>query len=107
MVRWAEPEKIEEAVRGFAQDLRARSPSVVRILWYGSWVSGVPTPSSDVDLCIILQADDRRPRDRAPDFLPLRFPVGMDLVVLTEEEFRELAMRSPSWHRAIMAGRAV
>lgn len=107
MVRWAEPEKIEEAVRSFAQDLRARFSSVRRILWYGSWVSGVPSPSSDVDLCVILEADERRPRDRVPEFLPARFPVGVDLMVLTEEEFRELEARSPSWHRAIMAGRAM
>ena len=107
MVRWVEPGRVEGAVRSFAQDLRARDPSVVRILWYGSWVTGTPAPSSDVDVCIGLGADERRPRDRVPEFLPARFPVGVDLVVLTEEELRELEARSPSWHQAITAGRAM
>ena len=107
MVRWAEPEGVEKAVRSFAQDLRARFPSVSRVLWYGSWVSGTPTPSSDVDLCIVLRADQRRPRDRVPEFLPARFPVGMDLIVLTETELRQLSLRSPSWHQAITAGRSM
>jgi predicted nucleotidyltransferase len=107
MARWADPARVEGAVRDFARDLRAKSPSVVRVLWYGSWITGTPTPSSDVDLCIVLRTDERRPRERVPEFLPTRFPVSIDLVVLTEAELRELAARSPSWHRAIMAGRDV
>ncbi len=107
MVRWAEPERVAEAVRAYAARVRRREPSVSRVLWYGSWVSGIPTPSSDVDLCIVLTSDPRRPRDRLPAFLPDRFPVGIDLIVLTEEELRELAERAPTWHRAIVSGQAM
>ena len=107
MVRWADPERIERAVRAYGRDLRARNPLVTQVLWYGSWVTGVPTPASDVDLCVVLRSDHRRPRDRIPDFLPDRFPVGIDLKVITEEELQELAATSPSWHRAILAGRVV
>lgn len=80
MARWVEPGRADGAVRAFAQDLRARDPSVVRILWYGSCVTSTPTPSSDVDLGIVPRADERRPRDRVSEFLPARFPVGVDLV---------------------------
>jgi uncharacterized protein len=107
VVRWADPERVGESVRAYADDLRRRSPSIRKILWYGSWVSGVPTPRSDVDLCIVLEADHRRPRDRIPEYLPDRFPVGIDLIVLTEGELQELERRSPSWHRAIVSGREV
>lgn len=75
-----------------------------RIYWYGSWVSGGATPSSDVDLCVVVDADERSPRHRVPDYLPSRFPVGVDLVVLTESEWRDLAERAASWHRAIVGG---
>ncbi len=107
MVRWADPERIAAAVRSYADGLRARRPSVRRVLWYGSWVSGIPTATSDVDLVIVVEHDARRPRDRLPDFLPDRFPVGVDLVVLTERELGDLAERSPGWYRAVKAGRAM
>ena len=107
MVRWAEPERVELAVREYAEALRRRDRTVSRVLWYGSWVTGVPTPSSDVDLCVVLETSDRRPRDRIPEYLPDRFPVGIDLTVLTEEELKILADRAPTWYRAIVGGRAV
>ena len=107
MVRWADPERVAEAVQAYVDDVRVRELSVSRVFWYGSWVSGVPTPSSDVDLCIVLESDDRPPRDRVPDFLPHSFPVGIDLVIFTEEELRDLAKRAPSWHRAIVSGRVM
>ncbi len=75
--------------------------------WYGSWVTGRATPKSDVDLCIVVSADNRRPRHRIPDYLPERFPTGLDLTVLTEAEWAVLPTRSPSLHAAISAGRVV
>lgn len=94
-------------MRRHAAELRTRHPGVRRIYWYGSWVSGIPRPSSDVDLCIVVEADERPPRDRTPDYLPERFPVGVDLIVLTERELDALAEQSPSWHRAIVSGQEV
>jgi predicted nucleotidyltransferase len=105
VIRWADPDRIAAAVSEYAEALRNRRPGVSDIYWYGSWVSGRATPSSDVDLCVVIDVDDRRPRDRLPDYLPARFPVGMDLVVLTEGEMAALPERAPSWHRAIVAGR--
>lgn len=107
MVRWADPERVAAAVRSYADGLRALRPSVRRVLWYGSWVSGIPTPASDVDLVVVVEDDARRPRDRLPDYLPDQFPVGVDLVVLTERELEDLAEHSPEWYRAVTAGRAM
>lgn len=107
MVRWADYDRIREAVRELAADLRRREPEVTRIYWYGSWVAGTATPSSDVDLCVVVEDDERRPRHRVPDFLPRRFPVGVDMVVLTEDEFDALPRRAPSWHAAILEGEEV
>jgi uncharacterized protein (DUF1697 family) len=60
---------------------------------------------ADVDLCIVVRADDRRVRDRTPELLPDRFPLPIDLLVVTEEELEAMASRSPSWHRSIVSGR--
>jgi len=107
VIRWADPEAVDRAVRGFARSLLASHPEVRRVYWYGSWVTGIPTPSSDVDLCVVVSHDSRRPRDRIPDYLPERFPTGVDLTVLTEEELQELRERSPAWYRAIIKGREI
>jgi len=104
-VRWADPALIDRSVRQFVADLRTAHPEIQRVYWYGSWVTGRATPSSDVDLCIIVSADDRRPRDRIPYYLPERFPTGVDLTVFTESEWAELPARSPSFHTAVTAGR--
>ncbi len=106
-MRWADPKRISSAVQDYATAIRRRHPEVSRIFWYGSWVSGVATPSSDADICIVVRDDSRRPRDRTPEYMPTKFPVGIDLVVLTESEISALATRSPGWHRAITAGRVM
>jgi uncharacterized protein len=105
VVRWADPERIASAVRDFAAALRREKPQVRRIYWYGSWVSGRPTPSSNADICVVVFADERRPRERLPEFMPARFPVGVDLNVVTEDELESLRERSPEWYRAITSGR--
>lgn len=107
MVRWADPDRVADAVAAYAASVRSKHPQVSRILWYGSWVTGGATPSSDVDLCVVVRSDSRRPRDRIPDYMPDRFSTGLDLLVLTEEELGALATRSPTWHEAIVSGRAV
>ena len=104
MIRWADYEGVERATRGLADRIRAEHQGVQAIHWYGSWPAGTATPSSDVDLCIIVEEDDRPPRVRTPDYLPSRFPVPLDLTVLTEAEWRRLPERAPSWHRAITSG---
>ncbi len=71
---------------------------------FGSRVNGIPTPGSDVDVCLVLTCSDKPFRDRAADYLPLGFPVGLDLFPYTVEEFERLRSDYPSWHGAITAG---
>jgi predicted nucleotidyltransferase len=104
VTRWADPQRIDAAVRAFVAELRVRRPEVRRVLWYGSWVTGIPTATSDVDLCIIIDADDRPVRHRVPDYLHDHFPTGIDVTVLTEQELRDLRDRAPRWHAAITSG---
>jgi hypothetical protein len=97
-------EQITEAVKTFAGQLREQHSQIQRIIWFGSWVSGLPSPGSDVDICLILASSDKSPRDRISDYLPLGFPVGIDLFAYTQEEFDQLPYKSPGWYEAIMSG---
>lgn len=96
---------IAHAVETYVADLRRLHPEVRRIIWFGSWVNGLPAPGSDVDLCLIVSHSDKPRRERTADYLPVGFPVGVDLFVVTEEEFARLAKDSPGWHETIRGGR--
>lgn len=82
----------------------AERPEVQRIVWFGSRVNGIPSPGSDVDVCVVLARSDKPFRERAGDYLPLGFPVGLDLFPYTVDELEQLQCDHPSWHRAITAG---
>ena len=95
---------VEQAVRRWAEEIAARRPEVRRIVWFGSRVSGMPSPGSDVDVCLVLARADKPFRERAGDYLPLGFPVGLDLFPYTLEELDRLRREHPAWHQALTAG---
>ena len=103
-VRYAEPETIRKAVRDYARSIRDEHPEVRSIRWFGSWVRGDAGVGSDVDLCIIVDRSDKPRRDRVMDFLPLVFPVGIDLFIFTPSEFDALRTAHPSMRKAIDMG---
>ena len=106
-IRYADPDPIRKAVRQYADALRASRPEVRSLRWFGSWVNGTASVGSDVDLCIVVAHSDQLRRDRLVEYLPERFPVGIDLFVLTEEEFSSLRVEHPSFAAAIDAGEEV
>jgi len=81
-----------------------RKGIIIRIIWFGSWVNGYPSPGSDVDLCLIIPRSDQPARDRISAYLPVGFPVGSDLFVYTEAEFEGLGRLSPGWQQEILKG---
>ena len=107
VIKSANRKRIALAVRSYVKWLRAAHPEVEKVIWFGSWISGVPTPGSDVDLCLILSESSKRMRERVPDYLPVGFPVGVDLFPYTKEEFDALSKRSPGWYQAILTGKEI
>ncbi|MEW6716770.1 MAG: nucleotidyltransferase domain-containing protein [Chloroflexota bacterium] len=104
VIRSANKEHISQAVESYVSDLCAHHPEIERVFWFGSWVTGIPTPGSDVDLCIVVTSSHLPVRDRMVNYLPIRFPVGIDLFVYTREEFDRLDEVSPGWKKVILAG---
>jgi uncharacterized protein len=99
--------KIRKVVLDYADRLRKAHPEIERVIWFGSWVTGLPTPRSDVDICLVLTSSDKSPRDRIPDYLPLGFPTGIDLFAYTSEEFERLQTSSPGWYETITSGEEI
>jgi hypothetical protein len=104
-IKSSNQDTVAQSVSNYIDWLRKEHPEVVRIIWFGSRVNGLPTPGSDVDLCIVVMSSNKSRRDRIPDYLPVGFPVGIDLFVYTIEEFKQLRKTSPSWFATITAGR--
>ncbi|OGO32638.1 MAG: DNA polymerase III subunit beta [Chloroflexi bacterium RBG_16_54_18] len=97
--------KIHRAVNKFNRRIRLEHPEISRVIWFGSWIHGHPVPGSDVDLCLILNHTDLPPRDRISKYLPVGFPVGLDLLVYTQQEFELLDEISPGLKREILKGK--
>jgi len=89
-------------------DFFRRHPGIQRAILFGSLVSGTPTPRSDADLLVVLEASAHdNPRDRVPEILhalsPL--PCPLDLFVLTGEEVDRLKREdSPLVRTALTTG---
>lgn len=98
-------------------DGMAARPEVRRVIWYGSFVTGTPTPRSDVDLCVVVdhvpvQGEagdaDRGRHTRGARYLPAAAtPVPFDVAVLTAREHETLSAWAPAWADAIGRGRVL
>ncbi len=105
VIKSIDRQSIADAVESYVAQLRGEHPEIKRAIWFGSWVNGLPTPGSDVDLCLIVFSTDKPFRERIPGYLPVGFPVGLDLFPYTQAEFERLRQESPAWYAAIVSGR--
>ena len=80
---------------------------MIQVIWFGSWVTGLPSPGSDVDICLVLTSARKPRHERIVDYLPARFPTGIDLLVYTQEEYDRLESISPGLLEAIQTGKEI
>ncbi|HYB42919.1 MAG TPA: nucleotidyltransferase domain-containing protein [Candidatus Methylomirabilis sp.] len=82
--------------------LVARHAGVREVWLFGSLARGTATPRSDADLLIVVDRDDRRPLDRAPEFLFSLEGLGRpaDVLVLTDAEWK--AREGSALHREVV-----
>jgi predicted nucleotidyltransferase len=88
--------------RGFEERYRP-DPNVAAVYLFGSFARGKAVPGSDVDLLVVLRDDPRPPRERIVDYLPERFPIGVDFVPWTEAELDERLARGDRMAHTILA----
>jgi len=73
-----------------------------RVVLFGSYANGEPTPDSDVDL-LIITAVDKRPEDKAVEILlKVRPSFPVDLIVRTPEKVDERLAIGDDFMRAIL-----
>lgn len=81
---------MRRALDAHVSALTIRHPELEEVVLFGSMVTGIPVPGSDVDLLIVLSRSDLRFIDRIPAFLPGRFPVDVDVFPYTREELERM-----------------
>ncbi len=92
-VKSVDEARIRQCVDDYAAALFSLHPEVMEVVVFGSFVTKTYVPGSDVDIFILLSDCGKSVRDRISDFLPSRFPIGMDIFPYT---VREVAAMSDS-----------
>ncbi len=67
-----------------------KDPLVLRIGIFGSYASQKEGVGSDLDVVILVKRSNESFERRGIRFYPLDFPVPVDLLVYTEEEWKKL-----------------
>ena len=88
-IKSVDRESVFEATRCFLASLKETHSELVGAYLFGSFVKGTYAPGSDIDILLVLSSSDKVMRDRIPDFLPGRFPVGVDILPYTVEELEK------------------
>ncbi|MDI6841081.1 MAG: nucleotidyltransferase domain-containing protein [bacterium] len=89
-IRYFDKEKVWQALKKFAVGLINKDCRIEKVIVFGSIVRGQCVPGSDVDLLIILDDSGKPFLKRIPDYMPLSFPVGIDVFPYTKEEIKTM-----------------
>jgi predicted nucleotidyltransferase len=97
VLTWPAAEAVAKAAHAWGAALKASRPDVLRVGYFGSYARGDWGVGSDLDLVVILLECDEQPLRRGLAFDTISgFPVPVDLLVYTEDEWRRLeAEKSP------------
>lgn len=86
ILRWPNKAEVDAAFRAWAARLLASDPNVRRAGYFGSYSTGTWGVGSDLDIVLVVRADDRAPHQRTrPETSQL--PVDSDVLIYTEQEF--------------------
>lgn len=79
------PETIDGVAKAIAENFHPE-----KIILFGSYASGTPTPDSDLDFLVVMESDQPRYRRSVPMrmmFTPV--PCAMDILVYTPDEVKK------------------
>ena len=101
VLRWPDPEAVDEAIRGWSKQALQKHPGVLRIGYFGSYARGDWGVGSDADLIVIVEASDEPFHTRASKWDATELPVPADVLVYTKREWQSLS-REGRFHSTTM-----
>ncbi len=76
---------------------------ILKIGYFGSYARDDYTPSSDLDILIVVKHSNKPPHKRLLDYSLDYFPVGCEVFVFTEEEIRKKKESKKGWLNTILS----
>ncbi len=99
--KWPDRETVAASVREWARRLARERPELLRAGYFGSYARGDWGVSSDVDLIMIVQESRAPFWQRSLDWDPAGLPVPADVLVYTEDEWRDMALRGERFYQTV------
>jgi uncharacterized protein len=90
---WPNRAQIDDALRRWASQLAAGHPEVRRLGYFGSYARGDWGVGSDLDLIAVVTSASERFDRRALAWNVTSLPVPADILIYTEQEWRDLEAR--------------
>lgn len=101
VIRWPDLNQVHQALASWVNEQVALHPQISRVGYFGSYARGDWGVGSDLDMIIIVEEAERSFSERALDYDTSQFPVPLDKLVYTVDEWRDLAQRSPQFYKII------
>lgn len=101
VLKWPDLEQIHQVLDRWVKYQVVQRPDIQRIGYFGSYARGDWGVGSDLDLIIIVDEDERPFSERSLAFDTSRFPLPVELIVYTLDEWRSLSERSKEFCEAI------
>ena len=90
ILKWPDARTVDRVIRRWANDVGQRRKNVERIGYFGSYARGDWGVGSDLDVIIVVRSSEQPFEHRAAEWDMTEFPVPVDLLVYTEEEWQSL-----------------
>jgi predicted nucleotidyltransferase len=101
VLKWPDRAAVDAAVRALVARWVSAHPELRRAGYFGSYARDDWGVGSDVDLVAVVERSTRPFAERALDFDLAGLPVPADLLVYTEQEWRELPANAPAFARRL------
>ena len=89
-------------LKEWACQIAEKHEEIVKIGYFGSYARDDYTPSSDLDVLIVVRESLKPPHKRLLDYSIDHFPVGCELFVFTEEELGRKKALNKGWMHTIL-----
>jgi len=89
-ISYFDKKAVWDSLKKFTGQLKKKHPEIERIIVFGSLVRDDCVPGSDVDLLIVLNKSDKPFLERITDYMPSKFPVGVDVFPYTSQELKTM-----------------
>ncbi|HOJ39587.1 MAG TPA: nucleotidyltransferase domain-containing protein [bacterium] len=101
-VKSVPPEEVVAALKKWKEKLSREHPEVKRVGYFGSYATGSYTPSSDLDVILVLRDCPRPFPARLADYSAEGIPVACEVFPYTEKEIEQLGKEDSPWIKQIL-----